>query len=199
MKTTLGWTPSRSAIAPAFLFALALATGALLAAPAARAQDPGDFDEAPMHDMHGGGGRGHGHGRMGMGMRGFGPEMAEKLKLTDKQKTQMADLREAQERKMIGINSGLAEARLDLEKLMRAETPSQSQIDATIDRMAKLRADASKSRIATRLAMRGLLTDSQKKTMEEMKGEMRSERRGARGSRGGSGSSSGGSNSGKGA
>ena len=99
--------------------------------------------------------------------------MMEKLKLTAAQKEKMADLRETQQRKMIGVRSGLAEAQLDLRKLMRADAPSQAQIDATIDRMSRLRGDAQKSRIATHIAMRGLLTDSQKKTLDEMKGEMR--------------------------
>ncbi len=114
------------------------------------------------------------HGGMRGGMRGRHAGMMEKLNLSDRQKDQMADLRDTQERKMIGIKSGLAEARLDMRKLMRADNPSQSQIDATIDRTAKLRADAAKARVATRLAMRGLLTDAQKKTMDEMRrGKMR--------------------------
>ena len=103
------------------------------------------------------------------GMRGRHAEMMETLNLTDKQRNQMADLRDAQARKMIGIRGGLAEAQLDMKKLMRADAPSQAQIDATIDRMAKLRADAAKSRVATHLAMRGLLTTAQRKTMDEMR------------------------------
>jgi len=97
-------------------------------------------------------------------------EMMEKLKLTPQQEEKMADLRETQQRKMIGIRGGLAEARLDMRKLMRADAPNQAQIDATIDRMAKLRADAQKSRGATTLGMRGRLTDSQGKTRDEMRG-----------------------------
>lgn len=145
---------------------------------------PSGPDMAPMHDNMGGGGGGI-HGRMGARRA----EMMEKLNLTAKQKDQMADLRDAQDRKMIGIKSGLAEARLDMKKLMRADSPSQAQIDATIDRMAKLRADAAKSRVATRLAMRGLLTDTQQKTMDEMRG---GKMRGAAGApRGGGGAGSG--------
>jgi Spy/CpxP family protein refolding chaperone len=111
-------------------------------------------------------------GGMGAGMRERHAAMMEKLKLTAQQKEKMADLREAQQRRMIGVRGGLAEARLDLRKQMRAAAPNQAQIDATIDRMATLRADAQKSRIATHLAMRGLLTESQRKTMDEMREEM---------------------------
>ena len=144
---------------------------------------PDGCDGCPM-GMCGRGGRGMGgpgkggmHGRMqgmgdgmGAGMGARHAEMMEKLKLTPQQKEKMADLRETQQRKMIGIRGGLEEARLDMRKLMRAATPNQAQIDATIDRMAKLRADAQKSRVATHLAMRGLLTESQRKTMDEMRG-----------------------------
>ncbi len=147
---------------------------------------PAGPDMAPMHgNMGGGGGM---HGRMGSQMGARRAEMMEQLNLTDKQKDQMADLRDTQDRKMIGIKSGLAEARLDMRKLMRVDTPSQSQIDATIDRMAKLRADAAKSRVATRFAMRGLLTDTQKKTMDEIRGGMRG---GPGGTRGGGGTGNG--------
>ena len=126
-----------------------------------------------MHRGMGGPGMGgmhRGMGGMGAGMGARHAEMMEKLKLTPQQKEKMADLRETQQRKMIGIRGGLDEARLDMRKLMRAATPNQAQIDATIDRMAKLRADAQKSRVATHLAMRGLLTESQRKTMDEMRG-----------------------------
>ncbi len=124
-----------------------------------------------MHRGMGGPGMGGMHrGGMGAGMGPRHAEMMEKLKLTPQQEEKMADLRETQQRKMIGIRGGLEEARLDLRKLMRADAPNQAQIDATIDRMAKLRADAQKSRVATHLAMRGLLTDSQRKTMDEMRG-----------------------------
>jgi Spy/CpxP family protein refolding chaperone len=143
---------------------------------------PDGCDGCPM-GMCGRGGRGMGgpgmggmhgmRGGMGAGMGERHAEMMEKLKLTPQQKEKMADLREAQQRKMIGIRGGLDEARLDMRKLMRADMPNQAQIDATIDRMAKLRADAQKSRIATHLAMRGMLTDSQRKTMDELRGEMR--------------------------
>jgi len=192
MKRMLKWTRSGGAIAPAFLMMAALAAFVVFAgAPTARAQGPAP-DETAFADAAGGdfefadddgpdGCDGCPMGMCGRGGRGMGgpgkgerhAEMMEKLKLTPQQKAKMTDLREAQQRKMIGIRGGLDEARLDMRKLMRADTPNQAQIDATIDRMAKLRADAQKSRIATHIAMRGLLTDSQRKTMDEMKGEMR--------------------------
>jgi Spy/CpxP family protein refolding chaperone len=121
--------------------------------------------------------RGMGHGRMGgmhgkQGMRGRHGAMSEKLNLTDRQKEQMADVHEKAQRQMIPIRSGLAEARLDLRKLMRDESPNQAQIDAAIDRMAKLRADAQKAHVAARLEARSLLTPEQRKQMKGARGMM---------------------------
>jgi Spy/CpxP family protein refolding chaperone len=119
--------------------------------------------------------RGHRGGMRG-DMGGHIEWMSKELDLSERQKTQMSDLREAQERKMIGIRSGLEEAQLDLNKALRADEPSQAQIDAAIDRMSRLRGDAQKSRIASRLAVRNLLTDSQKKKLEKLREERRERR-----------------------
>lgn len=172
-------------------------------APAPRDRDRARMNRAPgEHRMRGakgrrGGGTDHGrmggmkgmkgmHGKHGMrgmggmrGMRGHGGMMGHDLDLTDRQKEQMAQLRETHQRRMIGIRSGLAEARLDLGKLMRADSPNQSQIDATIDRMAKLRADAHKARVATMLGARGLMTPEQRKKMQETRGSGHGSKRGA--------------------
>lgn len=105
-------------------------------------------------------------------MRRHHAGMAAGLDLSDRQKEQMADLHEAHQRRMIATRSGLAEARLDLRKLMRAESPDRAKIDATIDRMAKLRADAQKSRVATRLEAQKVLTPEQRKKMKDARGGM---------------------------
>lgn len=136
--------------------------------------------------------RGMGHGRMGgmkgmrgkPGMRGRHGAMSEKLNLTDRQKEQMADVHEKAQRRMIPIRSGLAEARLDLRKLMRDESPNQAQIDSAIDRMAKLRADAQKAHVAARLEARSLLTPEQRTQMKGARGMMGHGMRGKMGGKG---------------
>ena len=50
---------------------------------------------------------------------------------------------------------------------MRAETPSQSQINAQIDRISKMRADLQKSRIGAMLEARSLLTAEQRAKLRE--------------------------------
>jgi Spy/CpxP family protein refolding chaperone len=140
------------------------------------------------HGMKGKMGR---HGGRG-GMRGGHGAMMEKLNLSDRQKEQMKSLHEDQQRRMIPIHAGLQEARLDLQKLMRADAPSRSQIDATIDRMAKLRADAQKARVATMLEAHTVLTPEQRKQMKEMHGGMGRGMRGMGGMGGGRGMHGGG-------
>ena len=111
-------------------------------------------------------------GERRMGMRGGHGAMMEKLNLSDRQKEQMAGIHKAQQRRMIPIRAAMAEAGLDLRKLMRADSPNKAQLDAAIDRMAKLRADAQKARVATLMEARAILTPEQRKTMQGMHGMM---------------------------
>lgn len=119
--------------------------------------------------MRGGMGRGHGRG-MGMGP-GAGMHRAfAALDLTEAQREKMADLHERQQRKAIQARADLQLARMDLHKLMRADAPSASAINAQIDRVSKLQADQHKSRAATFLEARGLLTPEQQKQLKAMRG-----------------------------
>lgn len=110
-------------------------------------------------------------GRQGrMGMRGAHRDVMAQLDLSDRQKEQMRTIRQAQERRMIPLRADLEEAGLDLRELLQAENPNQSRIDAAIDRLADLRGDAQKERVKSMLAMRDVLTDSQRKKLQEMRG-----------------------------
>ena len=135
-----------------------------------------------MHGMQGGMGMGPGgmagmHG--GMGMRHGGPSMRggmpdgmmharlAQLDLSTSQRERLATIREAQQRKAIQMRADLQLARLDMAKLMRAENPDQSALNAQIDRMARLRADAAKARLSGHLEMRSALTADQIMKMHE--------------------------------
>lgn len=118
----------------------------------------------------------------GMRRGGRGDRMA-KLNLTDRQKEQIRTIRQQQQRRMIPLRARLQEANLDLRQLLRADRPSQARIDAAIDHVAELRADAHKARVASMLEIRGLLTDAQRKQLREQRGSMRGW--GGRGGRGG--------------
>lgn len=130
-----------------------------------------------MHGMRGGPGMGHGGPGMrgGMGMRHGGPGMRggmmharlAQLDLSASQRERLATIRESQQRKSIQMRADLQLARLDMAKLMRAENPDQSALNAQIDRMARLRADAAKARLSGHLEMRSVLTSEQIKKLHE--------------------------------
>lgn len=111
-------------------------------------------------------------GRMGMGRGMF----AEELKLTDAQRTRMAEIRDRQARKGIQARADLQIAALDLHKLMAADSPSKTSLDAQVDRIARLRADMQKSRIASMLEMRSLLTADQQARLRELRRDRGPER-----------------------
>ncbi len=115
-----------------------------------------------------GGRRGPG-GRMGPG--GQGPDgLREKLNLTDDQQAKLADIHDRQARRAIPIQGDLRIAALDLRKVMRADKPDQRAIDAQIDKIASLRASLQKSRVASMLEARSVLTPAQQKLMREARG-----------------------------
>ena len=90
-----------------------------------------------------------------------------RLDLTDAQKKQLADVHEKQQRKAIQSRADMDLARLDMRKAMQAETPNAAAINAQIDKISKLRADAQKSRVAAFLEARSLLTPEQQKQLRE--------------------------------
>lgn len=131
-------------------------------------------ERSGMHGMRKGGpgmrgGKGR-HGRMGAGMRGHRQDVMARLNLSDRQKEQIRDIRQENQRRMIPLNARLQEARLDLRQLLEAESPNRTRIDAAIDRMADLRAEAHKARLATHLEVRSLLTEEQRKQLREQRG-----------------------------
>ncbi|MFN8588373.1 MAG: Spy/CpxP family protein refolding chaperone [Candidatus Eisenbacteria bacterium] len=111
--------------------------------------------------MRGGPGMGRGAGHMAM--------MFGMLDLSDAQKAKMRDIHERQMRSNIQARADLQLARMDMAKLMRAENPDQAAINAQVDKMAKMRADVQKSRIATMLEARAQLTPEQRKKLDAMR------------------------------
>lgn len=124
----------------------------------------------PGMGLHGGMGRGPGRG-MGLhrGM-GLGPGMFARLDLTDAQREKFADLHERQQRKAIQARADMQLARMDLHKLMQADAPSATAINAQIDKVSRLQSDMRKSQVATLLEARALLTPEQQKQLKAMRG-----------------------------
>jgi len=112
---------------------------------------------------HGGDMKGCGmKGGMGKGMEGCGPGMGaghgammlKGLGLTADQQKKVAVIHEKQARLMVQAQADLRIATMDMQQLMRAETPDKAKIDAQIDKLAQLRAGMQKSRTATLLEVR---------------------------------------------
>ena len=83
------------------------------------------------------------------------------LGLSDTQRERLRDLRDAHQRQAIEQRAQLALARLDLQKLMRADRPDPEAVNAQIDRIAHLRAEQMKSAFELRLRAQSVLTDEQ--------------------------------------
>ena len=101
---------------------------------------------------------------MGPGMgAGHGAMMLKELDLTAAQEKKVEALHEKQARLMVQNQADIRIATMDLQQLMRAESPDKAKIDAQIDKLAQLRAGMQKSRTATLLEVRALLTPEQLK------------------------------------
>jgi Spy/CpxP family protein refolding chaperone len=153
-------------------------------APPALGDEPGPPDgSGPMafDDQGGGDGPRHGgphaHGRgpggRGMAMRrGFGMRFAA-LDLTDQQREKLRDIRDAAARKSVQRRADIQLAHMDLRKLMRAESPTASSVNAQIDKISRLQADGMKARFDTFMQARAVLTPEQLKKLLAGPAEMR--------------------------
>jgi len=113
-------------------------------------------------------------GRPGPPMRGRmhrARMMMEQLNLTETQRNRLEEIRDRHRRKAIATRADLGIVRLDLRGQMRSGKPEQARIDALIDRIAALRADLQKVRVASMLEARTVLTVEQQKKLRELRRE----------------------------
>jgi Spy/CpxP family protein refolding chaperone len=116
---------------------------------------------------------GMGKGMPGCGMKGpmgsgmaDGPKcgpMLKALDLTAEQQKKVDAIHEKQARLMVQAQADIRIAEMDMQQLMRAETPDKAKIDAQIDKLSQLQAGMQKSRTATLFEIRALLTPEQLK------------------------------------
>ena len=130
-------------------------------------EGPGD---APGHAPHAHRG---GHGPRGMMMRRGVAMRFAALDLTDAQREKLRDIHEAAARKGVQRRADIQLARMDLRKLMRAESPSASSVNAQIDKISRLEADGMKAHFDTFMQARAVLTPEQLKKLRSGPGEMR--------------------------
>lgn len=145
---------------------------------------PGDEGVAGQDEM-GGGEMGHdvvmrrgpGMGMGGgMGPGGHGPGMGPGLEmrlaaldLTDEQKTKLEAIHERSQRKNIQSRADIQIARLDLRKLLRADNPDRRAIESQIDKVSSMQATMQKANLGAMFEARSVLTDAQRKKLQEMR------------------------------
>jgi Spy/CpxP family protein refolding chaperone len=95
------------------------------------------------------------------------------LDLSDAQRTRLRDLHEAHARKAIQRRADMQLARMDLRKLMRADRPDAGAVNAQIDRLARMHAEALKAAFEMRMQARAVLTPEQLKQLQEPMDGMR--------------------------
>lgn len=117
-------------------------------------------------------GGGHGMGGHGMGMgRGHGMRFAMRLHaldLTDDQKTKIEAIHDRAMRKNIQSRADLKIVQLDLHKLLRADNPDRRAVEAQIDKLSAMQTAMHKAHLGVMFEARSLLTDAQKKQLQEM-------------------------------
>ena len=147
--------------------------GVLIAGGLASAQGPGGGG------MAGGGGMGSGFGEhrppMEQAFGGAGgqfwnnPRTVAALKLTDDQRKAMDGILQEHRMKLVDLEASLKKAELEMEPLMKADTPDQAAILAQIDKVAQARAELEKANARFLLALRGKLTPDQWKQLQTMR------------------------------
>ena len=144
--------------------------GVLIAGGLAVAQGPGGGG------MAGEGGMGPGFGEHRPPMeKAFGgaggqfwnnPRIAAELKLTDDQRKAMDGILQEHRMRLVDLQANLKKAELEMEPLMKADTPDQAAILAQIDKVAQARAELEKANARFLLALRGKLTPDQWKQLQ---------------------------------
>jgi Spy/CpxP family protein refolding chaperone len=147
--------------------------GVLIAGGLASAQGAGG------EGMPGGGGMGSGFGEHRPPMeKAFGgaggqfwnnPRTVAALKLTDDQRKAMDGILQEHRMKLVDLEASLKKAELEMQPLMKADTPDQAAILAQIDKVAQARAELEKANARYLLALRGKLTPDQWKQLQTMR------------------------------
>jgi Spy/CpxP family protein refolding chaperone len=136
------------------------------------ADDDGAPPSGPPHEMSWTDGNPHMHRMMAGGPRGRSMMMRHglamrfaALDLTDQQRDKLRDIHEQAARKSVQRRADMQLARMDLQKLMRADTPSSSAINTQIDRITRLQSDGMKAHYDAFMQARGVLTPEQLKQL----------------------------------
>ena len=121
-------------------------------------QDKLEQVEGHPHKMHAEKGKRHGM-------------MADIPNLTDTQKAEIKSIKEASRKQAEPQRKQMKQVRMKLNELKTAENPDQNQINELIDKSAKMKAEMEKSRTASELKVRSILTPEQRKVVDAKRKE----------------------------
>lgn len=93
--------------------------------------------------------------------------------LTDDQKAQIKEIHQAARKQLEPQREETKKLRMKMMELKSADNPDQKQINELIDRQAKVKAEMMKSRTASELKIRGILTPEQRKAFDAKQKERR--------------------------
>lgn len=98
--------------------------------------------------------------------------LAERLELSDQQKTEIETIHLKSRKTTMRLHSKVEELQAQLNQLLFADNPDQDKITSTIDEIGLLKTDMHKARIFTRLSIRALLSDVQQVKFDLLHEEM---------------------------
>lgn len=107
------------------------------------------------------------HGMKGGGKWWKNSELVQKVGVTDQQVQQMEQIFQNTRSRLIDLRANLEKAELELQPLMEADNPNESQIGAGIDRVAQARAALEKEHAMMLVGIRKVLTAEQWKKLQD--------------------------------
>lgn len=123
-------------------------------------------DRGPEHCMHKNHGKGYG---MKHGSRGFNTErMAEKLGLSEEQRTRVNAIVEESRPQIEALREKMRETRKQLREQMHTGDYNEAEVRKLADAQGDLKADMIVLRAQQRAEIRDILTEEQRKQMKEM-------------------------------
>jgi Spy/CpxP family protein refolding chaperone len=97
------------------------------------------------------------------------PKVVERLKLTEEQRKTFDGILLTHREKLIDLRANVEKAELEMEPLMRDDSPNEAKILAQIDKVAQARAELEKANARFLLAIRAKLTPEQWKLVQEFR------------------------------
>ncbi len=95
------------------------------------------------------------------------PKVVDKLKLTDEQRKEMDAILLAHRENLVDMRGAEEKAELEMQPLMGADQPNETEILAQIDKIASARAELEKANARFLLALRAKLTPDQWRQVQE--------------------------------